>query len=74
MQFDKNIPLPNKTHPDFKAMQVGDSIFVPHDGPITSCAAYLYAKTIQKRTNAYKFVGRSVMRGDTPGVRIWRAA
>ena len=79
MAFDNHIELPGLgkrggTHPAFKEMAVGDSVFAPHDGAITSCAAYLYAKTIQKRNKAYRFAGRSVTENGVVGVRIWRTA
>jgi hypothetical protein len=55
-------------------MEIGDSVFVPHDGPLMKCKAYVYAATIQKRSNVYKFSARSVTEGNARGVRIWRVA
>ena len=74
MAFDKHIPAPKVTHPKFRLMEIGDSVFVPHDGPLMKCKAYVYAATIQKRSNIYKFSGRSVTEGNVRGVRIWRVA
>lgn len=79
MTFDKHVQLPGRgkqsaTYPDFKAMDVGDSVFVAHDGSILKCGAYLYVKTIQKRDRRYRFAGRSVTENGVVGVRIWRTA
>ena len=70
--FDDNVPLPKTQHPQFRRMKAGQSVFVPHDGPIMKCASYLYAMTIQKRTGTYRFSGRSVTENGVRGVRIWR--
>jgi hypothetical protein len=70
--FDDNIPLPKPDHPQFRRMKVGQSVFVPHDGGIMKCAAYLYAATIQKRSDLYRFSGKSVVENGVKGVRIWR--
>lgn len=77
MAFDKHIPLPSRErseqpHPKFRDMEVGDSVFVPHDGSLMTCKAYLCAASIQKRSNVYKFAGRSVVEDGKRGVRIWR--
>ena len=75
MSFDKHIPAPRVTHPEFRRMEIGDSVFVPHEGSILKCSAYMYAATIQKRAKSeYRFVGRSVVERGVPGVRIWRLA
>lgn len=76
MSFDKHIELPTrgKPHVNFRAMEVGDSVFVPHEGGILKCAAYLYAKTIQKRSKRFAFAGRTVTENNVAGVRIWRTA
>ena len=71
--FDKDIPVPGRKHPDFKAMAVGESVFIPHEGGILKCASYIYAATIQKRSDVYRFVGRSVTEDGVNGVRIWRS-
>ena len=75
--FDDNIPIPKARHPEnghpqFRRMKVGQSVFVPHEGPISKCATYLYAATIQKRSDVYRFSGRSVIEDGVKGVRIWR--
>ena len=72
MAFDRHVPPPGKTHPAFRAMQKGESVFVPHKGSILKCGAYLYAKTIQKRNPGYAFAGRSTNENGVAGVRIWR--
>ena len=71
--FDKSIPVPGREHPKFRDMDVGDSVFVPHEGGILKCTAYLYAATIQKRSDVFRFVGRSVTENGVNGVRIWRS-
>ena len=70
--FDNDIPVPTRKHPNFRAMNVGESIFFPHDGPIMKCKAYLYAMTVQKHSDVYRFMGRSVTEKRAKGVRIWR--
>lgn len=72
--FDKHIPIPKhcNKHPNFKAMEVGDSVFVPHEGTTVTCPAYVYAATIQRRSDIYRFMGRSVYHDGVPGIRIWR--
>ena len=80
MAFDKHIPFPSAAKsgphviaPRFREMEVGDSVFSPHEGSITRCKAYMRAKTIEKRkTGGFKFVGRSVVENGVVGVRIWR--
>jgi hypothetical protein len=74
MGFDKHIPIPKVQHPQFRDMDIGDSVFVPHEGSILTSAAYTYAKTIQKRDKSYRFTGKSVTEGNTRGIRIWRTA
>ncbi len=79
MVFDKHIAIPSlgkerEPYPNFKAMDVGDSMFFPNEGSIARCGAYLYAKTIQKRSKRYRFAGRSVTENGVNGVRIWRIA
>jgi hypothetical protein len=74
MAFDKHIPAPKVVHPKFRLMDVGDSVFVQHEGSLMTCKAYMYAATIQKRSNVYKFSGRSVTEDGVRGVRIWRVA
>lgn len=70
--FDDNVPLPKPNHPNFRRMKVGQSVFVPHDGGIMTCRAYLYATTLQKRSDLHRFSGRSVTEEGVRGVRIWR--
>lgn len=70
--FDDDVPLPKVQHPQFRRMKVGQSVFVPHEGSIMKCPAYLYAATIQKRSGLYRFSGRSVTENGVRGVRIWR--
>ena len=70
--FDDDIPAPKVKHPQFRRMKVGQSVFVPHEGSIIKCPAYLYAATIQKRSDVYRFSGRSVTENGVKGVRIWR--
>ena len=53
-------------------MEVGDSVFVPHEGTTVTCPAYVYAATIQRRSDIYRFMGRSVYHDGVPGIRIWR--
>lgn len=80
MNFDKHVPLPPTAKsgaraiaPRLQEMEVGDSVFTPHEGSIMWCKTYMRAKTIEKRkAGAYKFVGRSVVENDVAGVRIWR--
>ena len=77
MQIDKNIPIPtrrrNASDYPFKNMVVGDSVFYPgafknvHD-----CKAYEYAKTMQRRNEAFRFTARILTENDQRGVRIWR--
>lgn len=79
MTFDKHIALPvrgkeREPYPDFKAMAVGDSAFFPNEGSITRCRAYLYVKSIEKRSKRYRYAGRSVIENGVAGVRIWRTA
>ena len=79
MTFDKHIALPVRgkergPYPDFKAMAVGDSAFFPNEGSITRCRAYLYVKSIEKRSKRYRYAGRSVIENGVAGVRIWRTA
>lgn len=74
MGFDKHIPIPKTEHPAFRDMEVGDSVFVPHEGSILQCKAYMYAATIQKRSKQLRFTGKSVNEGGVAGVRIWRTA
>ena len=70
--FDNHIPVPRVKHPDFRKMKVGQSVFIPHEGVITKCRAYLYAMTIQKRSDQFRFAGKSVVENGVNGVRIWR--
>ena len=70
--FDDHVPPPRNSHPPFEKMEVGQSVFVPHEGCISGCRAYNYAATIQKRSRRYKFAGRSVTENGVSGVRIWR--
>ena len=70
--FDKHIPPPRIAHPKFRDMEVGESVFTPHEGGIMTCKAYQYAVTIQKRSDTYRFMGRSVTENRVKGVRIWR--
>ena len=70
--FDKHIPPPSIIHPKFRDMGVGESVFIPHEGGIMKSKAYLYAMTIQKRSDTYRFMGRSVTENRVKGVRIWR--
>lgn len=73
--FDDDVPLPTERGempPHFKQMEVGQSVFVPHEGSILSCKAYLRAATLQKRSRRLKFSGRSVTENGVKGVRIWR--
>ena len=72
--FDNDIPLPDTQHPPFRQMSVGQSVFVPHEGGIMKCKAYMLAATIQKRSRRYKFSGRSLIENGVRGVRIWRIA
>lgn len=73
--FDKGLQIPKRKHPPFLQMEVHDSLFVVHNGSILKCPAYVYAATIQKRTNKrYRFAGRSVVENGVKGVRIWRVA
>lgn len=73
MTFDKHIPAPQVAHPKFREMEVGDSVFIPHEGNTLSCQAYKYAATIQKRAKGkFKFVGRRVTEDGVNGIRIWR--
>lgn len=72
MSFDKHIPPPKIKHPAFRQMDVGDSVFVPYEGSISSCPAYAYAATIQRRSDVFQFAGRTVVEKGVKGVRIWR--
>jgi len=74
MTFDKHIPAPKSAHPKFREMEVGDSVFVPHDGTILTCKAYQCAATIQKRSDTFRFSGRRLNENGVDGVRIWRVA
>lgn len=80
MQIDSHVPPPRafkgkngrRSIYPFREMKPGESLFIPHEGAITKCAAYHGAATLQKRDPAYRFAGQTVIENGKPGVRIWR--
>lgn len=70
---EKNIPMPgqgrNCIYP-WRAMEVGDSFFVPGKTAREMSAG----KSIAQRLTTFKFTQRSVVENEVKGVRIWRTA